>query len=147
MAKKKVKIITEKSSIRRIMLRRFRRRIRKSARKISKGFFHVQTTFNNTIISVTDEQGGVIYWSCAGTCRFKGPRKGTAFAARIVAEDASRVAKAQGMRQANVLIKGPGRARKTVLKVFCQSGIKLNYVRDVTPLPHNGCRPPKKRRK
>nr|YP_009970896.1 ribosomal protein S11 [Passiflora costaricensis]QNE88514.1 ribosomal protein S11 [Passiflora costaricensis] len=147
MPKKKVKLITERSSIRRILLRRFRRRIRKSARKISKGFFHVQTTFNNTIISVTDEQGGVIYWSCAGTCRFKGPRKGTASTARIIAEDAIRVAKAQGMQQASVLIKGPGFARKAVLKAFKKAGIRFSYLRDVTPLPHNGCRPPKKRRK
>nr|YP_009500945.1 ribosomal protein S11 [Passiflora auriculata]YP_009500974.1 ribosomal protein S11 [Passiflora auriculata]AXB37337.1 ribosomal protein S11 [Passiflora auriculata]AXB37368.1 ribosomal protein S11 [Passiflora auriculata] len=144
---KKVKLITERSSIRRILLRRFRRRIRKNARKISKGFFHVQASFNNTIISVTDEQGGVIYWSCAGTCRFKGPRKGTALAARIIAEDASRVAKAQGMRRANVLIKGPGHGRGPALRAISRSGILLNFVRDVTPLPHNGCRPPNKRRK
>nr|YP_009670735.1 ribosomal protein S11 [Passiflora tenuiloba]YP_009670765.1 ribosomal protein S11 [Passiflora tenuiloba]QCX30017.1 ribosomal protein S11 [Passiflora tenuiloba]QCX30018.1 ribosomal protein S11 [Passiflora tenuiloba] len=147
MAKKKVKLITERSSIRRILLRRFRRRIRKSARKISKGFFHVQASYNNTIISVTDEQGGVIYWTCAGTCRFKGPRKGTPLAARIIAEDASRVAKAQGMRRANVLIKGPGRGRMPALRAIYRSGIRLKFVRDVTPLPHNGCRPPNKRRK
>nr|YP_009670457.1 ribosomal protein S11 [Passiflora jatunsachensis]YP_009670486.1 ribosomal protein S11 [Passiflora jatunsachensis]QCX29740.1 ribosomal protein S11 [Passiflora jatunsachensis]QCX29741.1 ribosomal protein S11 [Passiflora jatunsachensis] len=144
---KKVKLITERSSIRRILLRRFRRRIRKSARKISKGFFHVQASFNNTIISVTDEKGGVIYWSCAGTCRFKGPRKGTVVAARIIAEDASRVAKAQGMRRANVLIKGPGHGRRKALEAIYRSGILVNFVRDVTPLPHNGCRPPNKRRK
>nr|YP_009671647.1 ribosomal protein S11 [Passiflora microstipula]QCX30926.1 ribosomal protein S11 [Passiflora microstipula] len=122
------------------------RRIRKNARKIPKGFIHIQASFNNTIITVTDVRGRVIYWSSAGTCRFKGPRKGTPFAAQTVARDAIEVARDQGMQRAKVLIKGPGLGRDAALRAIRRSGIILNFVRDVTPMPHNGCRPPKKRR-
>nr|YP_010290214.1 ribosomal protein S11 [Passiflora cirrhiflora]ULO25985.1 ribosomal protein S11 [Passiflora cirrhiflora] len=125
---------------------RKKRRIRKNARKIPKGVIHIQASFNNTIITVTDVRGRVIYWSSAGTCRFKGPRKGTPFAAQTVAADAIRIAMDQGMQRAKVLIKGPGLGRDAALRAICQSGIILNFVRDVTPMPHNGCRPPKKRR-
>nr|YP_010006879.1 ribosomal protein S11 [Passiflora deidamioides]QNR05646.1 ribosomal protein S11 [Passiflora deidamioides] len=125
---------------------RKRRRIRKNARKIPKGVIHIQASFNNTIITVTDERGRLIYWSSAGTCRFKGPRKGTPFAAQTAAADAIRIAMDQGMQRAKVLIKGPGLGRDAALRAIRQSGIILNFVRDVTPMPHNGCRPPKKRR-
>nr|YP_009671413.1 ribosomal protein S11 [Passiflora obovata]QCX30689.1 ribosomal protein S11 [Passiflora obovata] len=140
MVKKRVKLIT------RIPWRKNRRRIRKNARKISKGIFHIQASFNNTIITVTDVRGGVIYWSCAGTCRFKGPRKGTPFTAKTVAADVSQVAMNQGMRRADVLLRGPGLGRDAALRTIRRSGIILNFIRDVTPMPHNGCRPPKKRR-
>nr|YP_009671086.1 ribosomal protein S11 [Passiflora tetrandra]QCX30364.1 ribosomal protein S11 [Passiflora tetrandra] len=122
------------------------RRIRKNARKIPKGVIHIQASFNNTIITVTDVRGRVIYWSSAGTCRFKGPRKGTPFAAQTVAADAIRIAMDQGMQRAKVLIRGPGLGRDAALRAIRRSGIILNFVRDVTPMPHNGCRPPKKRR-
>nr|YP_009670920.1 ribosomal protein S11 [Passiflora contracta]QCX30199.1 ribosomal protein S11 [Passiflora contracta] len=125
---------------------RKRRRIRKNARKIPKGVIHIQTSFNNTIITVTDVRGRLIYWSSAGTCRFKGPRKGTPFAAKTVAADAIRIAMGQGMQQVKVLIKGPGLGRSAALRAIRDSGIIFNFIRDVTPTPHNGCRPPKKRR-
>nr|WID86773.1 ribosomal protein S11 [Passiflora tripartita var. mollissima] len=126
---------------------RRKRRPRKNTPKIPKGVIHIQAGFNNTIITVTDVRGRVIYWSSAGTCRFKGPRKGTPFAAQTIAEDAIRIAMDQGMQRAKVLIKGPGLGRDAALRAICRSGIILNFVRDVTPMPHNGCRPPKKRRK
>nr|QNM40143.1 ribosomal protein S11 [Passiflora contracta] len=125
---------------------RKRRRIRKNARKIPKGVIHIQASFNNTIITVTDVRGRLIYWSSAGTCRFKGPRKGTPFAAKTVAADAIRIAMGQGMQQVKVLIKGPGLGRSAALRAIRDSGIIFNFIRDVTPTPHNGCRPPKKRR-
>nr|YP_009671571.1 ribosomal protein S11 [Passiflora menispermifolia]QCX30845.1 ribosomal protein S11 [Passiflora menispermifolia] len=126
---------------------RRKRRPRKNTPKILKGVIHIQAGFNNTIITVTDVRGQVIYWSSAGTCRFKGPRKGTPFAAQTIAEDAIRIAMDQGMQRAKVLIKGPGLGRDPALRAICRSGIILNFVRDVTPMPHNGCRPPNKRRK
>nr|YP_009668681.1 ribosomal protein S11 [Adenia mannii]QCW93441.1 ribosomal protein S11 [Adenia mannii] len=122
------------------------RRIRKSARKIPQGIIHVQASFNNTIITVTDEQGRVISWSSGGTCGFKGPRRGTPFAAQTAAGDAIQIAMAQGIQRAKVMIKGPGLGRDAALRAIRQSGIRFNCVRDVTPMPHNGCRPPKKRR-
>nr|YP_010006409.1 ribosomal protein S11 [Dilkea retusa]YP_010006490.1 ribosomal protein S11 [Mitostemma brevifilis]QNR05084.1 ribosomal protein S11 [Dilkea retusa]QNR05165.1 ribosomal protein S11 [Mitostemma brevifilis] len=122
------------------------RRIRKNARKIPKGVIHVQASFNNTIITVTDVRGRVISWSSAGTCGFRGPRKGTPFAAQTAAGDAIRIAMDQGMQRAKVMIKGPGLGRDAALRAIRRSGIILNFVRDVTPMPHNGCRPPKKRR-
>nr|YP_009671002.1 ribosomal protein S11 [Passiflora arbelaezii]QCX30281.1 ribosomal protein S11 [Passiflora arbelaezii] len=137
---KKVKIIT------RIFWRK-NRRIRKSTRKIPKGVIHIQAGFKNTIITVTDVRGQVIYWSSAGTCGFKSRRKRTPFAAHTIAADASRIAKEQGMRQVTVLIKGGGRGRDAALKAIRKSGIRFKCIRDVTPMPHNGCRPPKKKRR
>nr|YP_010691409.1 ribosomal protein S11 [Ligustrum sinense]WBU94137.1 ribosomal protein S11 [Ligustrum sinense] len=117
---------------------------RKSARRIPKGVIHVQASFNNTIVTVTDVRGRVVSWSSAGTCGFKGPRKGTPFAAQTAAANAIRTV--QGMQRADVMIKGPGRGRDAALRAIRRSGIRLTFVRDVTPMPHNGCRPPKKRR-
>nr|YP_010125903.1 ribosomal protein S11 [Chrysojasminum fruticans]YP_011001597.1 ribosomal protein S11 [Chrysojasminum odoratissimum]YP_011001685.1 ribosomal protein S11 [Chrysojasminum floridum]QIV67382.1 ribosomal protein S11 [Chrysojasminum fruticans]WPN86869.1 ribosomal protein S11 [Chrysojasminum odoratissimum]WPN86957.1 ribosomal protein S11 [Chrysojasminum floridum] len=122
-------------------------RSHKSVRKIPKGVIHVQTSFHNTIVTVTDERGQVVSWSSAGTCRFKGPRKRTPFAAQTATADAIRPVVDQGMQQAKVKIKGPGRGRDAALRTICKSGIGLTFVRDVTPMPHNGCRPPKKKRK
>nr|YP_010488433.1 ribosomal protein S11 [Anaxagorea javanica]QNS22701.1 ribosomal protein S11 [Anaxagorea javanica] len=119
---------------------------RKSGRRILKGVIHVQAGFNNTIVAVTDVLGRVVSWSSAGTCGFRGPRKGTPFAAQTAAGNAIRTVVAQGMQRAEVMIKGPGLGRDAVLRAIRRSGILVRFIRDVTPIPHNGCRPPKKRR-
>nr|QFK69485.1 ribosomal protein S11 [Ixonanthes chinensis] len=119
---------------------------RKNARQIPKGVIHVQASFNNTIVTVTDVRGRVISWSSAGTCGFKGTRRGTPFAAQTAAGNAIRTVVDQGMQRAEVMIKGPGLGRDAALRAIRRSGILLNFVRDVTPIPHNGCRPPRKRR-
>lgn len=131
----------------RLRLRRnARRRSRKSTRQIPKGVIHVQASFHNTIVTVTDVRGRVISWSSAGTCGFKSTRKGSPFAAQTAAVDAIRPVVDQGMQRAEVRIKGPGLGRDAALRAIRRSGIRLSCIRDVTPLPHNGCRPPKKRR-
>ena len=119
---------------------------RKSARRIPKGVIHVQASFNNTIVTITDVRGRVISWSSAGTCGFRGTRRGTPFAAQTAAGNAIRAVADQGMQRAEVMIKGPGLGRDAALRAIRRSGILLSFVRDVTPMPHNGCRPPKKRR-
>nr|YP_010595802.1 ribosomal protein S11 [Dobinea delavayi]YP_010595888.1 ribosomal protein S11 [Dobinea vulgaris]QUL61331.1 ribosomal protein S11 [Dobinea vulgaris]WAJ58725.1 ribosomal protein S11 [Dobinea delavayi]WAJ58811.1 ribosomal protein S11 [Dobinea vulgaris] len=119
---------------------------RKSARRIPKGVIHVQASFNNTIVTITDVRGRVISWSSAGTCGFRGTRRGTPFAAQTAAGNAIRAVTDQGMQRAEVMIKGPGLGRDAALRAIRRSGILLSFVRDVTPMPHNGCRPPKKRR-
>nr|QQV39206.1 ribosomal protein S11 [Macaranga tanarius] len=119
---------------------------RKNARKIPKGIIHVQASFNNTIVTVTDVRGRVISWSSAGACGLRGTRRGTPFAAQTAAENAIRTVVDQGMQRAEVMIKGPGLGRDAALRAIRRSGILLSFVRDVTPMPHNGCRPPKKRR-
>lgn len=119
---------------------------RRTARKIPKGVIHVQASFNNTIVTVTDVRGRVISWSSAGTCGFRGTRRGTPFAAQTAAGIAIRTVVDQGMQRAEVMIKGPGLGRDAALRAIRRSGILLSFVRDVTPMPHNGCRAPKKRR-
>uniref|UniRef100_UPI00315D8BA9 ribosomal protein S11 n=1 Tax=Pseudoxandra lucida TaxID=235825 RepID=UPI00315D8BA9 len=119
---------------------------RKSGRRIPKGVIHVQAGFNNTIVTVTDVLGRVVSWSSAGTCRFRGPRKGTPFAAQTAAGNAIRTVVDQGMKRAEVRIKGAGIGRDAVLRAIRKSGILVSAIRDVTPIPYNGCRPPKKRR-
>nr|YP_010569737.1 ribosomal protein S11 [Podocarpus salignus]UZF97443.1 ribosomal protein S11 [Podocarpus salignus] len=125
-----------------------RRRIgsRKNERRIFKGVIHVRASFNNTIVTVTDIRGQAVSWSSAGACGFKGKKRGTAFAAQTAVENVIGTLMDQGMKRADVLISGPGSGRDTALRTIRKSGIILNYVRDVTPMPHNGCRPPKKRR-
>nr|YP_010474291.1 ribosomal protein S11 [Corydalis cornuta]UVH68504.1 ribosomal protein S11 [Corydalis cornuta] len=118
---------------------------RKNVRRIPKGVIHVQAGLNNTIVTVTDVRGQVVSWASAGTCGFRTARKATPFAAQTAAGNALRPV-AQGMQQAEVRIKGPGLGRDAALRAIFRSGIRINLVRDVTPLPHNGCRPPKKRR-
>ena len=117
---------------------------RKNVRRIPKGV--IQANFNNTILTVTDVRGRVISWSSAGTCGFRGTRRGTPFAAQTAAGNAIRAVVDQGMQRAEVRIKGPGLGRDAALRAIRRSGILLSFVRDVTPMPHNGCRPPKKRR-
>nr|YP_010549280.1 ribosomal protein S11 [Triosteum sinuatum]UYL25519.1 ribosomal protein S11 [Triosteum sinuatum] len=119
---------------------------RKSARRIPKGVIHIQASFHNTIVTVTDVRGQVVYWSSAGTCGFKGRRRGTPFAAQTIAGNAIRTVVNQGLKRAGVMIKGPGLGRDAALRAIRRSRIQLTFIRDVTPLPHNGCRPPKRRR-
>ncbi|KAI3881681.1 hypothetical protein MKX03_016701 [Papaver bracteatum] len=119
---------------------------RKTGRRIPKGVIHVQASFNNTIVTVTDVRGRVVSWSSAGTCGFRGTRRGTPFAAQTAAGNAIRTVVDQGMQRAEVMIKGPGLGRDAALRAIRRNGILLSFVRDVTPMPHNGCRPPKKRR-
>nr|ASA35030.1 ribosomal protein S11 [Isotoma hypocrateriformis] len=132
MAKARVKLLS----------RRPRRR-RKSIRRIPKGVIHVQAGFNNIIVTVTDVRGQVVSSSSAGNCGFRGKRKASPFAAETTAVTAIR---SVVMQRAEVLIKGPGLGRDAALRAISKSGIRLTFIRDVTPLPHNGCRPPKKRR-
>nr|YP_009319762.1 ribosomal protein S11 [Salpinga maranonensis]APA18866.1 ribosomal protein S11 [Salpinga maranonensis] len=119
---------------------------RKNIRRIQKGIIHVQASFNNTIVTITGGGGRVISWASAGTCGFKGTRRGTPFAAQTAAGKAIRTVIDQGIQRAEVMIKGPGLGRDAALRAIRRSGILLSFVRDVTPMPHNGCRPPKKRR-
>ncbi|CAN6453909.1 unnamed protein product [Victoria cruziana] len=118
---------------------------RKSGCRILIGVIHVQASFKNTIVTITYPQSWVIYWSSAGTCEFKGTIRGTPFAAQTAIGNAIRVVVDQGMQRAEVMIKGPGLGRDAALRAIRRSGILLNFVHDVTPMPHNGCRLPKKR--
>nr|QVX28240.1 ribosomal protein S11 [Pseudotaxus chienii] len=125
---------------RRLMPRRIKNRI-------LKGVIYVRASFKNTIVTVTDTQGQVVSWSSAGACGFKGTKRRSPFAAQTAAENAVYTLTDQGLlQQAEVLISGPGPGRDTALRAIVQSGVLLSYVRDITPMPHNGCRPPKKRR-
>ena len=124
-----------------------RGRTRRRARKnIALGHAHIKTSFNNTIVTLTDRHGNVIAWETAGSAGFKGSRKSTPFAAQLVAEDAARKAVENGMRSAGVVIKGPGAGRESALRAIQNAGLRVTMITDVTPIPHNGCRPPKRRR-
>ena len=119
---------------------------RKERKNIPEGIAHIQSTFNNTIITITDLSGNVIVWSSAGVRGFKGSRKSTPFAAQLAAEDAVRKAKEHGVRSVKVYVKGPGSGREAALRSLQAAGLDISLIRDVTPIPHNGCRPPKRRR-
>ena len=119
---------------------------RKGRQKVQAGIVHIRATFNNTIITVTDPNGNVLSWSSAGSCGFKGARKSTPFAAQTAAEAAVRQSIDQGMRRVEVMVSGPGSGRETALRAIQATGVVISVIRDVTPVPHNGCRPPKKRR-
>ena len=119
---------------------------KKTKRNVPNGVVHIQSTFNNTIVSITDTSGEVISWSSAGASGFKGARKGTPFAAQTAAEVAARRALEQGMRQIEGLVRGPGSGRETAIRALQVAGLEITLIRDVTPLPHNGCRRPKRRR-
>jgi small subunit ribosomal protein S11 len=121
-------------------------RRKRAKRTIAEGVVHIHSTFNNTIISITDAQGAVIAWSSAGSVGFKGSRKGTPFAAQVAAETAARKAAEFGMRQVQVYVKGPGAGRESALRSLQAAGFTVSIIKDVTPIPHNGCRPPKRRR-
>ncbi|MBA7650311.1 30S ribosomal protein S11 [subsurface metagenome] len=120
-----------------------RRRERKS---IPAGRAYIQATFNNTIVTLTDPEGNVIAWGSSGTVGFKGSRKGTPYAAQLAARDAARKAMEHGLRQVEVYVKGPGSGREAAIRSLQSSGLYITGIRDVTPIPHNGCRPPKRRR-
>jgi small subunit ribosomal protein S11 len=123
-----------------------RRATRKAAKNIPYGQAHVHATFNNTIISMTDQLGNVISWASAGTSGFKGSRKSTPYAARVAAQTASENAQGQGMTEVDIFVKGPGPGREAAIRAIQGSGLKVRSITDVTPIPHNGVRPPKKRR-
>ena len=118
----------------------------KGSKNIHNGIAHVLATFNNTIVTITDMKGNVIGWSSAGKVGFKGSRKSTAYAAQMVAQDASRQAMGHGLKEVEVLVKGPGAGRESAVRALQAIGLELTVIRDVTPVPHNGCRPPKPRR-
>ena len=119
---------------------------RKERKNVSHGQAHIKSTFNNTIVSITDPTGAVISWASAGQVGFKGSRKSTPFAAQLAAEDAAHKAMEHGMKSVNVFIKGPGAGRESALRALAATGLRINLIRDLTPIPHNGCRPPKRRR-
>lgn len=123
-----------------------RKGIKKVKKHVPHGVAHVQTTFNNTIITITDQNGNVVAWASAGSCGFKGSRKGTPYAAQIAAETAAKRAAEMGMKQIDVFVKGPGAGRETAIRALQAAGLEINLIKDVTPVPHNGCRPPKRRR-
>src|ERR1700684_2542754 len=116
---------------------------KKERRYVLQGVVHIQSTFNNTIVSSADAQGQVIAWASAGTVGFKGAKKGTPFAAQQAAESGARRSMDQGMRQVEVLVKGPGAGRETAIRALQAAGLEITLIKDVTPIPHNGCRPPK----
>ena len=119
---------------------------RKEKKNVVAGHAHIKSTFNNTIVTITDPMGGVISWASAGTVGFKGSRKSTPFAAQMAAEAAGRRAQEHGMRKVDVLVKGPGSGRETAIRSLQAVGLEVGSISDVTPQPHNGCRPPKRRR-
>jgi small subunit ribosomal protein S11 len=119
---------------------------KKEKKNIPTGVAHIKATFNNTLITITDPMGNVVSWSSAGVQGFKGSRKGTPFAAQLAAQDAARKAMDHGMRNVDVYVKGPGAGREAALRALQAAGLSVNLIRDVSPIPHNGCRPPKRRR-
>jgi len=121
-------------------------RTKKVKKNIQSGIAHIQSTFNNTMITITDVSGNVVSWSTAGMMGFRGSRKSTPFAAQIAGEDAAKKAMEHGMKNITVNVKGPGSGRESALRALSAAGLKVSVIRDVTPVPHNGCRPPKKRR-
>jgi small subunit ribosomal protein S11 len=118
----------------------------KARKNIAVGMAHIQSTFNNTIVTLTDTKGDAISWASAGTVGFKGTKKGTPFAAQLASEKAARAAQDHGLRRVDVFVKGPGSGRETAIRALSAVGLEINLIRDVTPLPHNGCRAPKRRR-
>jgi small subunit ribosomal protein S11 len=119
---------------------------RKERKNVAHGHAHIKSTFNNTIVSITDPQGNVIAWASAGHVGYKGSRKSTPFAAQLAAENAARQAMDHGMRKVDVFVKGPGSGREAAIRSLQAAGLEVGTIQDVTPVPHNGCRPPKRRR-
>jgi small subunit ribosomal protein S11 len=123
-----------------------RTRKKKEKKSVPQGVAHIQATFSNTIITITDPQGNAVAWSSSGIQGFKGSRKSTPYAAQTAVEDAAKKAQEHGMRSVEIYVKGPGNSREAALRAFQSSGLQVTMIRDVTPIPHNGCRPPKRRR-
>ena len=119
---------------------------KKEKKNIASGIVHIQATFNNTIVTITDKQGNAIAWSSAGSLDFRGAKKSTPFAAQITAENAARKAMEHGLREVDVYVKGPGSGRESAIRTLQVVGLRINMIKDVTPIPHNGCRPRKRRR-
>lgn len=119
---------------------------KKERKNIPIGVAHIKATFNNTLVTITDPLGNVVSWSSSGVQGFKGSRKGTPFAAQLAAQDAAKKAMEHGMRNVDVYVKGPGAGREAALRALQAAGLSINLIRDVSPIPHNGCRPPKRRR-
>jgi small subunit ribosomal protein S11 len=122
------------------------KRVKKGKKNVSNGSVYVLSTFNNTIVTITDSMGNTICWSTAGAKGFRGSRKNTPFAAQVAAEDAARKAVENGMRSVQVFVSGPGAGRESALRALASVGLRVTYIEDITPIPHNGCRPPKRRR-
>jgi small subunit ribosomal protein S11 len=122
------------------------KRVKKGKKNVSSGNVYVLSSFNNTIVTITDSMGNAICWSSAGGKGFRGSRKNTPFAAQVAAEDAGRKAVENGMRSVQVFVSGPGAGRESALRALASVGLRVTYIEDVTPIPHNGCRPPKRRR-
>ena len=123
-----------------------RRPRRKERKNVTFGVAHIKSSFNNTIISITDQEGNVLAWASAGNVGYKGSRKSTPFAAQMAAEQCARRAMEHGVRKVDVLVKGPGSGRESAVRALAAAGLHIVVIRDVTPIPHNGCRPPKRRR-
>lgn len=121
-------------------------RKKRGRKNIAEGVVHIHSTFNNTIVTITDYQGNVISWSSAGSMGFKGSRKGTPFAAQQAADSAAKKAMDHGLRSVQIFVRGPGAGRESALRALQSAGINISLIKDVTPIPHNGCRPPKRRR-
>jgi small subunit ribosomal protein S11 len=119
---------------------------KKAKKNVPMGVAHIQATFNNTIITISDLNGEVVSWASAGSKGFKGSRKSTPFAAQVAAEDAAKKAMDSGMRSISVLVRGPGSGRESAVRALTATGLRVNLLKDITPIPHNGCRPPKRRR-
>jgi len=128
------------------LAKRRKRRAKREKRNIEKGIAHIQCTFNNTIVSITDMEGNVLCWASAGSVGFKGSRKSTPFAAQVTAEAAAKKALDMGLKRIDTYVKGPGAGRETAIRALQAAGLEINVIKDVTPIPHNGCRPPKQRR-
>ena len=119
---------------------------KREKKNIASGIAHIQSTFNNTIITITDKKGNAISWSSAGSLDFRGAKKSTPFAAQVTAEDAAKKAMEHGLKEVDVYVKGPGAGRESAIRTLQAVGLKINLIKDVTPIPHNGCRPRKRRR-
>jgi small subunit ribosomal protein S11 len=129
------------------MARQIKKNVSKKTKKTAaNGVAHIQSTFNNTIVTISTTNGETVSWASSGAIGFKGAKKGTPFAAQIAAEKASKEAVSQGMKKAEVIVNGPGAGRETAIRALQAAGLEIMLIRDITPVPHNGCRPPKKRR-
>ncbi len=128
------------------MAKRVTKKKKKVKRNVVSGIAHIQATFNNTIVTITDKDGNVLCWSSSGESGFKGTRKGTPFAAQLASESVAKKAMSMGMKEIDVRVKGPGPGRETAIRSLQSAGLKIKSIKDVTPIPHNGCRPPKRRR-
>ncbi len=131
------------AEVKKVATKKIKKKVRKN---VPVGLVHIRSTFNNTLITVTDMSGNVVSWSSSGVCGFKGSRKSTPFAAQLACEDAVKKAYDQGLRSAYVIVQGPGSGRESALRILQKTGVRVVSMRDTTPIPHNGCRPPKKRR-